>query len=300
MKRTAFLFILFLFSIQIFAQSKKEQDIAAIKNMCGCYEITFEYAETFSPDTAYKLAKPYKAKALEWATIAEESKNKIAIQHLLLAMDTMVIKHWRQDWLYENTSFFAYQQDLTWAMIQLEKKQVTGQWTQNVYEVDDSPRYSGSATWIHADGRHFWENTTNAPLPRREYTKRSDYQVLKRRNRHEITDFGWVHEQDNQKNIRNSSGEKLLAQEKGMNTYLKVADSRCQKAKDWWQKSKQFWNDVRNVWEETLNKSIVIDLKRKVEDKFLGEHLENLAKNPSTNSQENQEKIKMVMTKYQK
>ena len=71
-------------------------------------------------------------------------------------------------------------------------------------------------------------------------------------------------------------------------------------AKDWWEKNKLFWTDVRNVWEETLNKKIIIDLKRKVEDKFLGEHLENLAKNPSVTSKENQEKIKTVMAKYQK
>jgi len=41
-------------------------------------------------------------------------------------------------------------------------------------------------------------------------------------------------------------------------------------------------------------------LQRKVEDKFLGEHLENLAKNPSANSKENQDKIKLVVAKYQK
>ena len=29
------------------------------------------------------------------------------------------------------------------------KKDVRGQWTQKVYQVDDSPRYEGSSTWVH-------------------------------------------------------------------------------------------------------------------------------------------------------
>ena len=37
-----------LFTFQTNAQSaKKKQDIAAIKSMCGCYEVEFNFAETF-------------------------------------------------------------------------------------------------------------------------------------------------------------------------------------------------------------------------------------------------------------
>lgn len=55
---------------------------------------------------------------------------------------------------------------------------------------------------IPADGKDYWENKTSSPLPRREYTKRDDYNVMLRGNRHEITDYGWMHEQDNDKMIR--------------------------------------------------------------------------------------------------
>src|SRR5699024_9596328 len=83
----------------IFAQeSKKEKDIAAIMDMCGCYEVEFQYAETFAPDIAYEKAYNYSAKALELAIPIVEKNNLISIQHLLLANDTMIIKHWRQDW----------------------------------------------------------------------------------------------------------------------------------------------------------------------------------------------------------
>jgi hypothetical protein len=278
-------------------KDKKAQDVAAIKAMCGCYEVSFEYAETFASDTAYKFAKPYKAKALEWVALAEENKDKLVLQHIL-AMGEMVVKHWRQDWLYENTTLLAYQQGHHWRKTNLENGQAKGQWTQNVYEVDDSPRYAGSATWVHYDGKHYWENTTDAPLPRREYTKRSDYQVMKRTNRHEITAYGWAHEQDNLKVVRSEAGDKTIAQEKGWNIYRKTEDSRCQKAKEWWEKNQAFWADVRVVWNKLIAQNAAISLEKKVEDKFLNERLEALAQESKGDSAENQAKIKAVIELY--
>ncbi|GIR98334.1 MAG: hypothetical protein CM15mP101_07040 [Flavobacteriaceae bacterium] len=32
-------------------------------------------------------------------------------------------------------------------------------------------RYEASAQWIHNDNKDYWESFTDAPLPRREYTK---------------------------------------------------------------------------------------------------------------------------------
>ena len=34
----------------LFAQKRKKKDIAAIKAMCGCYDISFNFAETFAAD----------------------------------------------------------------------------------------------------------------------------------------------------------------------------------------------------------------------------------------------------------
>ena len=31
-----------------FSQDKKQQDIKSIKSMCGCYEVKFNFTETFS------------------------------------------------------------------------------------------------------------------------------------------------------------------------------------------------------------------------------------------------------------
>ncbi|OEK09565.1 hypothetical protein A8C32_12745 [Flavivirga aquatica] len=261
------------------AQGKKKQDAEAIKKMCGCYEVTFNFAETFnySKDSLYKPSKTKIDKGLEWAQLVEDDKNKISIQHLLQVGDPSkphIIKHWRQDWLFQNTDFYMFNGDNTWNYTIKPKQDVKGQWTQKVYQVDDSPRYEGSATWVHVDGKSYWENTTDAPLPRREYTKRSDYNVTVRGNRHEITDYGWVHDQNNLKVIRESGKDDvLLAKEKGYNTYVKVDDSRCKAAQDWWQKHQDKWALVRTKWGDVYGRNHNLALHAKVDNKQLYKYL---------------------------
>ncbi len=282
MKKTIVLpILLLLVFFEMQSQSgKKQQDISSIKDMCGCYEIEFKYTETFAPDTAYTKHPDYKTTALEWAELITNSDQKLAIQHLLVINDTMVIKHWRQDWEYENQKVFYYDKDNNWVFKTLPKELVKGQWTQKVFQVDDSPRYSGSATWVHADGKNYWENKTDSPLPRREHTKRSDYNVMVRGNRQEITDYGWMHEQDNDKIIRTPGKEDiLLAQEKGYNSYTKVADEKCKAAKIWWNKNNTFWANVRSSWDEVYNHSGNLTLLKQVEGKPLFMHLDSLQKN---------------------
>ncbi|WP_421810085.1 DUF6607 family protein [Flagellimonas sp.] len=261
------------------AQEKKELDRQAIMDMCGCYEITFKYTETFAPEIDYEKKLDYTAKALELALPIIDEENKISIQHLLVIHDTTIIKHWRQDWLYENQEVFHYDKDNNWTFSKLPADAVKGQWTQKVYQVDDSPRYSGSATWVHYDGKHYWENTSDSPLPRREYSKRSDYNVMKRGNRQEITSYGWVHEQDNDKIIRKEGAEDvLLAQEKGMNIYTKIADEKCKIAQEWWAKHKDFWANARASWDKVYKREGDLTLLKSVDKKPLFMHFYELEK----------------------
>lgn len=280
MKRVALFSVLSLvFAFVAMAQDKKEQDKKAIKDMCGCYDITFKYTETFAPEIDYEKKMDYTAGALELALPILDEENKISIQHLLVVNDTMVIKHWRQDWEYENQNVFHYDKDNNWVFKTLTADEVKGQWTQKVFQVDDSPRYSGSATWIHADGQHYWENKSDSPLPRREYTKRKDYNVMLRGNRQEITDYGWLHEQDNDKVVRkDGEDDVLLAQEKGMNIYTKVADEKCQLALDWWADHSDFWANVRTSWDEVYNREGDLTLAKKVDEKPLFMHFYPLEK----------------------
>ena len=280
MKKTTILFaLLFSLSALINAQNKKKKDIEAIKSMCGCYEVEFNFAETFeySNDEAYTPSKVKHDKGLEWVQLVEDDNNKIVLQHLLIVgnpANQNIIKHWRQDWIYQNTDLYTYNKDNKWIYRNLPKKEVKGQWTQKVFQVDDSPRYEGSATWVHVDGKSFWQNTTDAPLPRREYTKRDDYNVTARTNKHEITSFGWIHEQDNDKVIRKDNAEDvILAQEKGLNKYTKVDDSRCKAAQDWWLKNGESWSLVRKKWDDVFALKKDLSLESKVDGKPLFSHL---------------------------
>lgn len=278
MKKVLILGVL-LISIAATAPSKRNDDAYAIKQMCGCFEVTFNFAETFnySQDSLYKPSKTKVDKGLEWAQLVTDEKDKIQIQHLLQVGDPSnpyIVKHWRQDWLYENTDLYEYNADNKWDFIQLDKKDVKGQWTQKVYQVDDSPRYEGTGTWVHVDGKSYWENTTSAPLPRREYTTRSDYNVTMRGNRHEITDYGWVHDQDNLKIIRKEGQEdQILAAEKGYNTYKRVDDSHCAAAAQWWKDNNDKWSTVRSKWDEVYNRNTDLRLHEKVDNKVLFKHL---------------------------
>lgn len=293
MKNYLLLAILFL-SVSTYAQ--KTEDVKSIKAMCGCYEIKFNFAETFNypKDSAnYKASKVKHETALEWAQLIEDGSEKISIQHLLIVGKGHIVKHWRQDWLFENTKLYDYNGFEDWKYKSLPKDKVKGQWTQKVYEVDDKPRYEGSSSWIHADGRHYWENTTNAPLPRREYTQRSDYNITKRTNVHEIIKDGWIHDQDNDKIIRDEKGnDYVLAQEKGHNTYTKVDDSKCEAAQKWWVANQEFWKKVRTKWNAEFAKNKDIKLKSDIDGKPLYMHLSKLK------ADANQEEINIVIDSF--
>ena len=295
---------LLLSGLVAFGQSKKKQDQQAIKGMCGCYEVTFEYAETFSPDKDYQFHDNYKSGGLEWVQIVEDKPNLISMQHLLIVGNEMIVKHWRQDWLYQNTSLYNYNGSNQWLHKELNKKEVKGQWTQKVYQVDDGLRYEGSGTWIHADGRHYWENTSDAPLPRREFSKRSDYNVMTRTNRHELTDYGWLHEQDNDKVLRANGSDQVIASEKGWNTYKKVEDSKCLAAQNWWAKNSRYWSDVRQVWSEVYATKTDLSFEKSVEDQPLFMHLfkmgSKVAEAQDYNQESVQEKVREIIQLYQK
>ena len=279
MKTTLHTLFAFLMLCSVQAQRKKKQDADAIKKMCGCYEVTFNFAETFSysTDSLYKPSKTKRDKALEWAQLVVDEKDKVSIQHLLQVGDPSkpyIVKHWRQDWLFENEDFYRYNGDNHWKYQKENKSAVKGQWTQKVFQVDDSPRYEGSATWVHIDGKSYWENETDAPLPRREYTTRSDYNLTVRGNRHEITSDGWVHDQDNAKVIRKAGeSDVLIAKEKGYNTYHRVDDSRCKAAAAWWQEHQEKWVMVRAKWTEIFDRNEDLFLEEKVANKALYKHL---------------------------
>lgn len=278
--------MLLLGAISVFAQTaeKLKEDRDAIMSMCGCYKVEFRYAEVYSPDTAYKFHDREYTWAYELVTPIENSDKKVSLQHMLV-VDEDVVKHWRQDWMFENTTAHLYDKDSRWMATNWSKKEVAGQWTQKVYQVDDSPRYSGSGTWVHVDGKHYWESVADSPLPRREITtaKRTDYNVLVRNNRQEITKDGWMHRQDNQKVLRTDGAkDKLIAHEEGWNTYTKAPEKDCALAKAKWEKDQKFWAAVRQAWANVEAKNENLKLKLMVDGGVLYEKVFSLAKKYET------------------
>ena len=264
-------YIALLATLQVSAQSA--QDMQSIRSMCGCHEVTFAFAETFSPDTGYEFHDNYSASALEWVQMVSDQGDLMQLQHILVFGQGQIVKHWRQDWTYEPDESMMYNQGRTWTFVKNDPLEVAGRWSQSVFQVDDSPRYSAIGTWIHADGKHYWEAESRTPLPRREYTKRSDYDVMDRLNRHEILATGWVHESDNKKILLDGEQEVLIAEEKGRNTYIRVADEKCQAAIDYWEEYNPFWSAVRAEWATHYTaENAQLNLKSKVEGKPLYVH----------------------------
>jgi hypothetical protein len=263
----------FLFTLVAGAQQLSGEK-KMIEQLCGCFEVDFKYAETFSPDPDYKFhPREETGGVAELALPIEISDNKIVIQHLLIVSPTTVVKHWREEWTYENPVIWKYRGDRVWEKTVLPAEQVKGKWTQTVWEVADEPRYQGISQFVILDNRVLWQSTADAPLPRREYTVRSDYNILRRTNRIQITDSGYVHEQDNQKILRTGDHDEILVEEKGFNTYKRIDEKECASAFAYWEKSKDYWSLVRKTWQEYIDGKEMISLENKIDGKFLHEYL---------------------------
>lgn len=283
------------------AQDKLDQDRKAIKSLAGFYKVNFNYGEVASPNPDYIFSKPYRSHGNEWAEIIVDEPKRIVIQHMLAIDDTTVIKHWRQDWTYEDTNIMLYTQDNTWKKGNLTTADVKGKWTQKVYQVDDSPRYQGYGTWSHIGDHDSWSSETDSPLPRRESSVRKDYNVLTRGSRISITKDGWMFEQDNKKVLRTPEGDKVLAIEKGYEEFTKADPKKFTYAQKWWNSQNGYWADVRSVWADVIGSSDIFKVKTLANGKLLYETLFTLGDQSvkeKWSAVQNQEKVKTALQPY--
>lgn len=235
---------------------KFERDRAAILAMAGNYEVTFEFEETAALQPGYELQKPYHEEAMERVEVVEDTPERITLQHLLLVDmgddEPEVIKHWAQVWEYEDGRVLNYEGGRTWSPVDLSTADVEGGWTQYVTQVDDSPRYKAAGRWVHEGNVSIWTSMASTrPLPRREHTKRSDYDVLGVVNHHIVTPTGWVHLQENRKVVKRDGKVEVLCLERGQNRYEKAGEEKAGEfaaATKFWEERKGFWNEVREVW----------------------------------------------------
>lgn len=231
-------------------QGKFEQDRQAILAMAGDYHVTFDFIETVSFVEGYDLKDRTLSGGNEIVRVIADEGDFISLQHILVVGgdQKFAIKHWRQDWRYEPENVLVFIGGNAWETRPVSAGEAKGKWSQTVYQVDDAPRYGAVGAWEHENGVSAWTPPHEwRPLPRRDATKRDDYHAVDAVNRHAITPFGWVHEQDNSKLVL--SGEpQALAREIGVNTYKHFSAFETAVGDDYWAKTAGFWAEVRAEW----------------------------------------------------
>jgi hypothetical protein len=229
-----------------------ECDRKSILAMAGEFRVRFAFDETAALAPGYTPHAAQRSGGTEVVDVIADSGEQISLQHILvLGKEHTVVKHWRQDWHYQPTRILRFRGNGRFETETVDAAQARGAWSQTVYEVDDAPRYAGIARWTHAhDGDAWQSDRTWRPLPRREYTKRTDYQALEVTNRHTLTPAGWIQEQDNTKLIVGPDGStQALAREVGVNSYTRIHDYDFTAGRDYWNRTSAFWTDVRAEWD---------------------------------------------------
>ncbi|MDQ2702985.1 MAG: hypothetical protein M3Y70_09310 [Pseudomonadota bacterium] len=240
----------------------------AILKMQGEHIVSFAFDETVLLQPGYERQPAKRSGGDEVVIVVEDSPTHVVLQHILVSPKSgHVTKHWRQDWRYEAPTRFEFSADQTWTVRKLSPAETAGAWTQCVYEVSDAPRYCGTGKWEFKGDIATWTSDTSwRPLPRREYTRRSDYNVLEVVNRHTIVPGGWTHEQFNTKVRRNADGSQVeIAREFGFDDYIRNDDTDFTPAYDYWKATSRYWERVRQRWDAFLSQPPGLHLKTEVD-----------------------------------
>lgn len=267
---TAGLLLPMLTSAPLLAQdtANPEQDRKSILAMQGEYIVDFAFDETVLLKPGYERGPAMRSGGNETVIVVEDTPTRIVLQHILVdGKSGHVTKHWRQDWVYQAPSRFEFSVDQTWRVHAIPADVTRGAWTQCVYEVSDAPRYCGTGRWTYANGVAHWTSDQSwRPLPRGEYTKRSDYNAVSAINRHTLTPGGWTHEQFNTKVLRQPDGTQVeLVREFGFNDYQKTTEVDFKPAYKYWDATKAYWARVRERWDAFLSKPPGVHLKTRID-----------------------------------
>lgn len=264
-------------AIQEKGLSKKQKDRKTILAMSGPYRVDFNFLETVGFSKDYKRDTPYHSWGTEYVYVIENTENFISLQHIMVIYmkqddgkisGPFVMKHWRQDWTYEDSTLLVYENNNSWKKVNVSDEHKQGKWSQAVFQVDDSPRYESIGKWEHNESFSSWiSEKTNRPLPRREYSIRKDYDVLEGFNRHTINRYGWVQEEENWKKRIDSTNNTVsyLSKEEGIGRYQRIVETDFTPGDEYFNSTSEFWSDVRNVWNEVFIKHDQIKLAKTVD-----------------------------------
>ncbi|MEQ8860789.1 MAG: hypothetical protein RIC56_19260 [Pseudomonadales bacterium] len=264
--------------------SKLERDRRAILAMAGAYRTSFDFIETVGFTDGYEPRPPYQSWGTEYVYVVADEPEFISLQHVLVMViehddgshsEPIVVKHWRQDWRYEDTDLHAYAGHRRWQRKRSDAAAVAGAWSQAVFQVDDSPRYEALGRWEHRSNHSTWTSDhTWRPLPRREFSVRDDYHLLAGTNRVTITPQGWIHEEDNLKVVLDDDrgivdDTPYLAREAGLNRYEHIVGYDFSAGDAYWRRTGPFWAGVRAAWDGLLTAEDTVTLKKAVDGRPL-------------------------------
>jgi hypothetical protein len=260
--------------------SPLERDRRAILAMAGDYRVTFDFLEIEDFVPGLDRDKPYQSWGTERVYVDADTGTTISLVHILdmrilqddgKLSDPIVTKHWRQTWTYEPRDLVEYKGRERWERRKLSSSEREHRWSQTVYQVDESPRYASVGRWSHSGSFSSWvSGDTWRPLPRREWSVRSDYQVLLGTNRHTITATGWLQEENNLKMVVDKdrtvdAARPYLAREYGVARYSRIKAGDFAAADEYYQRTRAFWSSVLTSWHQRFDASSAIQLKAPVD-----------------------------------
>jgi hypothetical protein len=293
--------------------TRLDRDRQAILAMAGAYRTSFDFIETVGFTPQYEPRAPYQSWGTERVYVVADEPEFISLQHIIVmhfaAEDgtlsaPMVVKHWRQDWQYQDTAVHAFQGNGVFLRQGLDARATAGTWTQTVYQVDDSPRYEAIGRWTHAPGVSFWQSDDRRrPLPRREFSVREDYQTLFGSHRITITPHGWTQEEDALKLVlddRNNprAEQPFLAREAGLSRYDRIEGYDFSAGDDYWRNTGPFWSRVRDYWTALYRNESTFHFVKSVEGVPLFMALFNMAEEPFETVEQTDAAIQDTLSRY--
>lgn len=240
-----------------------ERDRQSILAQAGTMRVRFDMRENVSFRAGYEPLEEKLSAGNEIVRVVYDEGDRISLQHILVMSDDagnhMVIKHWRQDWVYQPETVLTYAGPDHWTLTPVSADERRGAWSQTVWQTDDSPRYGGVGRWDYTHGIAEWtSNATWRPLARRDAVRNPIYDRYLGTNRHALTPAGWVHIQDNMK-MGPAEGDAAeltaIVQEDVINTYRHVDNYDPAPGDAYWAATKDYWAGVRAAWDEVATRN---------------------------------------------
>lgn len=240
--------------------SQFQRDRQSILAQAGQWRVRFDMRENVSFRAGYEPLEEKLSAGDEIVRVVYDDGDRISLQHILVMGDdngnVHIIKHWRQDWVFEPETVLTYAGPNRWTLTPLSTDERRGAWAQTVWQTDDSPRYGGVGRWDYTHGVAEWASTpTWRPLARRDAVRNPVYDRYLGTNRHALTPAGWVHLQDNVK-MGPSEGDdgdlSAIVQEDVINTYRAVDNYDPTPGDAYWTATKAYWAGVRAAWDAAI------------------------------------------------